>query len=125
MDTGVKYVAQPLATKSWSTSAADSRVRQVFASWSVCMKRAGFDYPTPLDVLQDRELLARASPAQRAAAVADTSCKREHNVAGVWAAVEAAYQRTLIEENQSALDLQREANATRLRLATAVVTKNR
>jgi hypothetical protein len=89
------------------------------------MKRVGFDYPTPLDVLQDRELLARASSAQRATAVADTTCKREHNVVGVWAAVEAAYQRTLIEENQSALDLQREANATRLRLATAVVTKNR
>lgn len=122
---GVEDVAQPLATKSWSTSAADSRVRQVFATWSACMKRAGFDYPTPIDVLQDRELRAESSPAQRATAVADTACKREHNVVGVWAAVEAAYQRTLIEENQSALDLQREANATRLRLAAAVMTKNR
>lgn len=40
--------------KRWSTSAADPRLRHVFANWSVCMKRAGFDYPTPLDVLQDR-----------------------------------------------------------------------
>ncbi|GAB3923991.1 hypothetical protein GCM10029976_015050 [Kribbella albertanoniae] len=122
---GVEDVAQPLAMKSWSMSAADSRVRQVFATWSACMKRAGFDYPTPLEVLQDRELRAESSPAQRATAVADTACKREHNVVSVWAAVEAAYQSALIEENRSALDLQRQANATRLRLAAAVLIKNR
>jgi hypothetical protein len=122
---GVEDVAQPLAMKSWSMSAADPRVRQVFATWSACMKHAGLDYPTPIDVLRDRELRAKSSLAQRATAVADTACKREHNIIGVWAAVEAAYQRALIEQNQAALDLQRDANATRLRLAAAVVTKNR
>ncbi|HYT89113.1 MAG TPA: hypothetical protein VEL76_10430 [Gemmataceae bacterium] len=122
---GVEDIAEPLAMKSWALSADDSRVQQVFDRWAACMKLAGLSYSTPLDVLQDRALLARLSPAQTTTAVTDAACKKEHNVVGVWVAVEMAYQQALIEADKPALERQRVANTARLQVAAAVVSKGR
>jgi hypothetical protein len=120
-DSASEDIAEPMAMRSWEQSAEDSRVRAVFARWSECMQRAGFRYGTPLEPARDRQLQARLSPAQINTAVADTICKKRHNVIGVWAAVEAAYQRRLIEANKPALEALRAANAAQLRSASAVV----
>jgi hypothetical protein len=116
-------IAQPMAMKSWNQSAADHRVQVVFASWSACMKKAGFNYQTPLEPSRDRDLRRQVSAAQIRTAVADTLCKKEHNVIGTWAAVEAAYQEVMIRENKSALDLLRRASMMQLQAAHSVVSK--
>jgi hypothetical protein len=82
----------------------DSRVQAAFAGWSRCMADAGYTYQNPW---QPNDRPDWADPAKRpeqvATAVADVACKHAVNLAGIWLAVETAYQHIVIDENSRAL----------------------
>jgi hypothetical protein len=98
--------ASQLAVFTYQESQKDSRVKQVFAKWSDCMKGKGYTYKGPMDPVEDPSFKDSTSASRREIQVAeaDVECKREHNVIGVWYAVEVAYQERAIEQNQQQLD---------------------
>ncbi|MGW6685641.1 hypothetical protein [Streptomyces sp. NPDC054961] len=120
-------LAQRLAGTAYTWSLNDARVRDVFAQWSSCMRRAGLAYRTPQDAngdptwgegAKDGDADGAAGAAQAPAsgpevtvARADVACKLETNTVGIWSAVVSAYQKKLIDDN--AVALQEEKNAVR------------
>ncbi|QFQ94959.1 hypothetical protein F9278_00695 [Streptomyces phaeolivaceus] len=80
---------------------ADERVRDVFAEWSTCMDKSGYDYDDPMQANDDDrwKTPAPAGGAEIQVAKADVDCKRRTNVVGVWWAVQAAYEKQYIEKN--------------------------
>ncbi len=102
----------------------DRRVRATFRAWSACMKAKGLRYSTPWDPANDPRFTgAHSSPTEITVATADVACKKKTNVIGVWYAVDAAYQRALIERNQAALDQTQRDKAAHLRIAAAALRK--
>jgi hypothetical protein len=102
-------------------SARDSRVRAVFARWSACMKRSGYDYSTPGDANRNRTFVDgrkhRVTELELATAVADVRCKKETNLINVWAGVETAYQKIAIAQHKAALTSVRRVDEMRIRNA--------
>jgi hypothetical protein len=106
-----------LSNETWDDSEADSRVQEAFDEWKTCMQEAGYpDAGLPLEFSTawitrrapstpsaggDETVEPPATPAdgEIAAAIADVRCKQEVNLAGIWWAVETAYQNRVIEEN--------------------------
>ncbi|MFE2041972.1 hypothetical protein ACFXAZ_13775 [Streptomyces sp. NPDC059477] len=84
----------------------DSRTRAVFAKWSTCMKGKGFDYADPLKAGDDEQWAGTPQPTRQEiqVATADQECRAEHNVVGVWFAVDYAYQEQAVEQNAEALN---------------------
>lgn len=116
-----------LSNDSWKDAQADSRVQDAFDDWAACMDDVG--YPSagaPFDFSNawadhraaepppdagdsgggggggDAAAIAPAE-GEIAAATADVRCKEEANVAGIWWAVEIAYQHRGIEEHGARL----------------------
>lgn len=96
-------LSQKVNNESYALSLHDPRVQKVFAAWSSCMRAAGYPYATPNDAVNHQKF-TRSGPSalQKATAVADVGCKQAHNVIGIWYAVDAAYQRSLIHANATA-----------------------
>lgn len=107
---------------SWSNSQRDSRVTAVFEAWSACMEKAGFHYRTPM-AANDDPAFAGDRPTDReiSTAVADVRCKRDVDLARVWAETEASYQIRATHEHEPALEKARAAVATQLSKAAAVL----
>lgn len=105
-----------LEGEAYDRALADERVQDAFDSWAACMREAGYSYGNPLDPLNARwsrstqpepeadvvALLPGGSPEIRTA-LADATCNKNVNVAGIWMAVEAAYQDQVIEKHQEEL----------------------
>lgn len=106
-------------------SLEDPRVKEAFALWSGCMKERGYAYATPVDASNDPrwEASEAASPEEIATAVADTECMVANNVAGVWFAVESAYQKREIEANFEKLEEVRKAIDTSMRVAEEITAQ--
>jgi hypothetical protein len=84
----------------------DSRVQDGWSEWSNCMHQKGLDYGDPWKANDDpRWQTDVVTELEIATAVADVQCKHEVNLAGIWYAVEAAYQEQLIEEHSQQLTL--------------------
>jgi hypothetical protein len=108
---------EDLQGESYDSSLADPRVQRVHRAWSACMAEAGFKYKTPLDgnndewsrpelppgVFVDRPKPLPAGSRELIVATTDAECNRKVNVAGIWMAVEAAYQEKAIEKHQEEL----------------------
>lgn len=113
-----------LGIESWERSKSDGRVEEAFEAWSACMAERGFNYRDPIEANNDPRwappdgqqprALPEGDPQVRAA-TADVECNREVNLAGVWLAVETAYQEELIEEHGERLDGVRERRGQILR----------
>lgn len=86
-----------LGGQSWQAASEDGRVQAVFEKWSVCMSKAGFNYDTPWTANNEAGG-PDVTDAEIAIAVADVRCKQQTNVVGVYAAVDGAYQRVLIDK---------------------------
>lgn len=130
---GAEVLATPNAQKftlfAYEWSLQDSRVIEVFARWSTCMRDAGYDYATPRDVNNDpawssgagspggENAIPPASDREITVAKTDVTCKLQTNLVGTWSAVASAYQNELIEKN--AETLQNEKNALENLLAQA------
>lgn len=104
-DSSVLLLPERLAAESVSRAEADSRLRQAWQRWSECMRAAGYDYRTPWDVNDDPAWWDGKPPSKREiqTATTDVACRRQTNTVGIWMAVEAAYQRQLIERNAEGL----------------------
>ncbi|MEJ8645340.1 hypothetical protein WKI68_37270 [Streptomyces sp. MS1.HAVA.3] len=115
---GPDELVERLVVENASRAERDPQVRAVWSQWSDCMDQAGYSYDGPWDSNNDREFATpEPTDKERAVASADAKCKQKHNVAGVWMAVETAYQKRAIETNAEALEEARKANETRLRNA--------
>jgi hypothetical protein len=113
-------LAQNLSTQSFTKSKTDSRLLAAESQWSACMKQAGYDYknasePNAID------WRTRNNTEQVATATADVACRQKNNLVGIWAAVDAAYQRQLVEKNAQQLSLVRQQLDAESRNAAAVL----
>jgi hypothetical protein len=109
------HLAHRLSMRTHLLSRQDSRVRAVFGSWSACMRAAGLDYPDPMAANNDPAFSTDEPTEQEiATAVADVRCKRAVGVIPVWAAVEAAYQKLVLDQHRDELELVRRALDIRL-----------
>ncbi|MEU7280950.1 hypothetical protein AB0A69_19515 [Streptomyces sp. NPDC045431] len=103
----------------------DPQVVKAFAKWSDCMSEAGHDYDDPWAANNDPEWgkSETATDTERRIATADVTCKVETNLAGVWLAVETAYQKRTLERNAKALAEVKKSNEDRMRRAADVLAK--
>ncbi|MDQ1711900.1 MAG: hypothetical protein QOE45_1350 [Frankiaceae bacterium] len=115
--------AQSLQFASFDRSRADSRVRKVFAAWSACMAESGYHYADPLGTPGDPRFTGPgpASALAIATARADLRCKARTNVVGVWFTVDAAYERSAIEESQRTFIVAKQALHRRLANAESAI----
>ncbi|MGH3717348.1 MAG: hypothetical protein ACRDRI_00610 [Pseudonocardiaceae bacterium] len=117
-------LADRLANESWLRSQQDSRVLKVFAEWSTCMKRAGFDYVNPRKANNDPEFVSGEPTSKEiAVAVADVRCRNQVNLRNVWATVHAAYERRALERHAAALAVMKKNIETREKNAAAVLAR--
>ncbi|MGW3425264.1 hypothetical protein [Streptomyces phaeochromogenes] len=117
-------VVSRINTESFSSSMNTPAVKAVFAKWSSCMKKAGYDFPDPLKSIGSADLNVPAAPkAETALATADVKCKESVDLVAVWSRAETTIQRGMIKKKASATAAQQADNATRLRNATAIVKK--
>jgi hypothetical protein len=89
---------QEYANEAYASSTVDSRVRAAVGEWSRCMATRGYRYAEVMDP-NNQAWPEPPGDTEIATATADVGCKIETNLVGVWSAVEAAYQRRIIEQN--------------------------
>lgn len=98
-----------LFDESTKATAKDARVVAATGRWTACMTAAGFAATTPEELSHQYRTTPEATPAELAAARADADCTARSELAGLWFAVLAGYQRQLIDRNAQALTAQQEA----------------
>jgi hypothetical protein len=108
------YVQQ-LRSQALADVYSDKRVIAANTAWSACMASSGYHYANPLDPARDRGLLGRGlpvprgasipppSPAEKAVAVADVTCKQRVGYLATFGRVTALYQERLISANSAKL----------------------
>lgn len=111
-----------LASEAHDRSKRDSRVVEVQKNWSACMAKSGYgEVKSPYDVTEKLGLDGDpGGPKAIAAAKVDVACKREVNLVGIWAAVEEAYQKRLVEEHAQTLALYKKQREARFKLAATL-----
>jgi hypothetical protein len=93
-------------------------IKNATRAWSACMARNGYTFSQPQDVAnQEWQVMyggqssvspstpvsASANRAQLAAAVTDAGCAQSSDLAGIYFAVQASYEKQLVTANQQAL----------------------
>ncbi|MFF2045817.1 hypothetical protein ACFVVX_35880 [Kitasatospora sp. NPDC058170] len=106
--TGTELIGR-LFDDSLRATGRDSRVVAATRAWSDCMAAAGFQAPDPAALPERFRAGQEITPAELATARADAECTTGSNLAGIWFAVLAGYQRQQIDHNAQALNAQREA----------------
>lgn len=99
-------------------------MQAAFAAWSDCMTAAGYSYAGPWDASDDQWLSDVVTDQERLVATADVTCKHETNLAGIWSAVDAAYQERLIEQHAEALTALQAARKRVLSRAAGIVASS-
>ena len=99
--------------------AHDPAVKNATRAWSACMAKNGYTAGQPQDVVnQEWQVMyggqhaisptttvsASANQAQIAAAVTDAGCSQSSDLAGIYFAVQASYEKQLVTANQQALN---------------------
>jgi hypothetical protein len=102
-----------------SDVAHDPAVKNAARAWSACMAKNGYTADQPQDVVnQEWQVMyggqdsispsttvsASANQAQLAAAVTDAGCSQSSDLAGIYFAVQASYEKQLVTTNQQALN---------------------
>ncbi|MFC1431422.1 hypothetical protein ACEZDB_12290 [Streptacidiphilus sp. N1-3] len=116
-------VAGRLDQESLDRSEADPRVQAVIHRWSACMKGHGYSVDSPLDAgnLVTSGDLPAANTAEITLAKSDVACKTATGLVSTWFTVESGIQRQEIEQNQLALDQNRQLIAQAVKNASALV----
>lgn len=97
-------LVEELDGQSYEKSLTDPKTRAAFASWSACMKGKGFAYASPIDANNDPRWTGdKPSRAEIETATADTLCKEETGLLGVWHGAETAIQKDLISSHTQEL----------------------
>ncbi|MEW2291092.1 hypothetical protein ABZ719_00085 [Streptomyces sp. NPDC006743] len=97
--TGADGIVSRIKAESFVASSRDPRVTDVFRRWQRCMERNGYRVAAdPLSASARLSALDLPEPDQTELAQArtDVACKQRTNLAGVWFAVESAYQEAAI-----------------------------
>lgn len=96
-----QFSAQKLSHQSYDRAISDSQVLSAFRKWRTCMKAAGYDYRSPMKLLEVRwkRPVGKRGEREIATALDDIKCRQSANVTGIWNAVEAAYEQRHIDEN--------------------------
>ncbi|WAZ26206.1 hypothetical protein STRCI_007760 [Streptomyces cinnabarinus] len=102
---GDSDLATELKFQTLADGQKDKRTLEVFERWSLCMREREYSYRTPLEALSDARWAQSAQPSSEETdtAVADQKCRSEHNVVGVWFAVDYEYQERAVEANLAKL----------------------
>jgi hypothetical protein len=102
-----------------SDVAHDPAVKNATRAWSACMAKNGYTADQPQDIAnQEWQVMyggqhsisptttvsTSANQAQLAAAVTDAGCSQSSDLAGIYFAVQASYERQLVTANQQALN---------------------
>ncbi|MFF1909760.1 hypothetical protein [Kitasatospora sp. NPDC058218] len=98
-----------LFDESIGATGRDARVTAATRDWSACMAAAGFRADDPAALPERYRAVAEITPGELATARADADCTLRSNLAGIWFAVLAGYQRQQIDRNAQALTAQQEA----------------
>jgi hypothetical protein len=98
-----RYLVNQLAARAWRLASADARVRAATGRWSVCMRARGFRYSAPPGQAQWISKGPTASRIEIRVASADAACTASTDLAGIFFAVDAGYQRELIRAESAAL----------------------
>ncbi|MBV6702858.1 hypothetical protein KV557_38155 [Kitasatospora aureofaciens] len=94
---------------SLKATGKDTRVVAATKEWSACIAAAGFEAASPEALPERFRAAPEITPEELATARADLDCTAKSNLATLWFAVLAGYQRQLIDRNAEALTAQREA----------------
>ncbi|MFJ3790341.1 hypothetical protein [Kitasatospora sp. NPDC090091] len=98
-----------LFDESIGATGRDGRVVTATKEWSVCMAGTGFRADDPAALAERFRSAPETTPTELATARADADCTARVNLAGIWFAVLAGYQRQQIERNAQALTAHQEA----------------
>jgi hypothetical protein len=108
-----------LSTDIGNDMADDPAVKNATRAWTACMAKNGYSFGQPQNVFRQEwqamyggqhaitpstQVPAAANQAQLAAAVTDADCTQSSDLAGIYFAVQASYERQLVTANQQALD---------------------
>ncbi|WP_328900587.1 hypothetical protein OHR86_12160 [Streptomyces sp. NBC_00441] len=116
--------AQEISLLSFKESRTDAKVVSAFKRWSVCMRKEGFDYASPLDPAEDFTEGESASVTEKRAALTDVECKEKVGLVAVWEGVESAIQEGKMKKHATELaDLER-AHAAQMKTVHAIIAKN-
>ncbi|MER6570503.1 hypothetical protein ABT288_31060 [Streptomyces sp. NPDC001093] len=130
-------LVQNLRVQARAAAWSDPRVQRANAVWSSCMKAAGYTYPDPTAPTHDKALLGRGlqtppgaqlpppSKAEKAAAVADVTCKRRGNYAVTVALVTSAYQNLLIAQQSAGLQQEKRVWRSTVETARKIIASGR
>jgi hypothetical protein len=113
--TGIGTLSNDIATDM----AHDPAVQAATRAWSACMAKNGYSFDAPQAVPRQEfqamyggpslptnavpPVSAAAQQAQLAAAVTDAGCTQSSDLAGIYFAVQASYEKQLVSANQQAL----------------------
>jgi len=110
---GGKLIEQ-LSAYAVGNTLGDRRVETATGAWATCMKARGQAAADPQSLAQQPWPTPSATPAEVAAAAADEACTVSSNLAGLYFAVLAGYQRELIADHGPALAALRQAGQREL-----------
>ena len=105
-DSGDGSLAGRLFDESLRLTANDSRVGEATRSWADCMAAAGYQATDPSALTTRFAPGGTVTEIEIATAKADAACTGQSNLAGVWFAVAAGYQKQQIDRNAEALTAQ-------------------
>ncbi|MFJ6618373.1 hypothetical protein ACIQOW_12470 [Kitasatospora sp. NPDC091335] len=96
------------------------------ATWSSCMKAAGYDYKGPWDANDSPEWHGEQHPGERqkAVATADARCKLSSNWVGIRVALEKQYESDAIRDNLDKLKENKARDTKLLEQARAVIARH-
>jgi hypothetical protein len=98
-----RNLANQLFEMAWHLTTRDSRVRAATKRWAKCMHLHGANLLTPPEAASWAGKTPEATPAEIEIATADAECTASSDLAGIFFAIDAGYQRELINANSRAL----------------------
>jgi hypothetical protein len=85
--------------------AHDPAVKNATRAWSACMAKNGYNFDQPVAFAgSPGSATVTTTRAQIATAVTDADCTQSSDLAGIYFAVQASYEKQLVTANQQALD---------------------
>jgi hypothetical protein len=109
-----------LSVKSQQDAVADARVRAATREWAACMKAAGFGADNPESLVQE-PWLTPPSAREIATAKADAACTKSADLAGIYFAALAGYQRELATPYAKALTAIKKQGQSEVAMAAQIV----
>lgn len=115
------HLVDTIGGNAFEASRADSRVVEVVAAWSACMKQKGYVFADPFEPAGGWDMDNPATDQEIQTAVDDVMCKQQTNLIGVWYTIQVAYEDQLIQQNILALSEFQQAWVDATGRATQVV----